>query len=386
MSTGRIIVVTPNEPFPFGQANGRWCHALLKGLVESGWSVRCLAVTQDPAWERGAREIFADSDVDFSFYPLSINGRSSLRRKWRSLKQPFSYPLSDTLRRDLDLEIRRGCDVLHLEQLWSGYLADQAPRSLTSIHHLESIDLGGVWRPSLRFLQSKLMMNIAERNLIDRLVHVRATTSRLARVVGGLNPRASIHVVPIALDPALFEFEAADRTSEPTIGFIGSMNWSPGFLSAKRLITRVFPRVRAQRPTARLLLVGWGAGLLAQYRNVPGLEIVENAPDAKPYFFRLQVMAYPLPRGSGMMAKVLEAMAYGVPVVTTTEGIEGFSADHGTHALIADDDDVFAEHIVQLLDDAALRRSIRQHARALVEERYSPSATVRALENVYATL
>jgi glycosyltransferase involved in cell wall biosynthesis len=387
-SKGRIVVVTPNEPYPFGQANGRWCHALLTGLTESGWQVRCLSVTAEPEWERGAREMFAGTTVKMSFYPLysAANGGFSLRRKWRSFRQPYSYPLSDALRRDLAVELRKGYDVLHLEQLWSGYLANETPRTLTSVHHLEWLDLAGEWHPSLHFLQSKAMMTWAEKALIDRLTHIRATTDRLKQVVTARNPRASVHVVPNALDPSLFEFEAEDRSVEETFGFIASMNWSPGYLAAERLVTRVFPKVRARKPNAKLLLVGWNANRLAAHGATPGVEILENVLDAKTQFLRMQVFAYPLPKGSGMMVKVLEAMAYGIPVVTTTEGIEGFRAEHGVHALIADDDDVIADHIVRLLSDAATRRSIRRQARALVEELYSPSATVATLERVYSTL
>lgn len=386
-SKGRVVVVTPNEPFPFGQANGRWCHALLRGLVESGWSIRCLSVTAHPEWERGARDMFAGTPVNLSFYPLpNANGGVNLRRKWRSFRQPFSYPLSDTLRRDLDAELRLGYDVLHLEQLWTGYLADERPRALTSVHHLEWLDLAGEWRPSLHFLRSKAMMTWAEKTLIDRLTHIRATTDRLKQVVTARNPRASVHVIPNALDPALFEFEAGDRFDEPTFGFVGSINWNPGYLAAERLITRIFPKVRARKPDAKLLLAGWNADRLSAYKGERGIEILENAPSAKDQFFRLQAMAYPLPKGSGMMVKVLEAMAYGIPVVTTTEGIEGFTAQDGTHALIADDDDLFVEHVVRLLSDASLRQSLRVNARALVEQCYSPAATVAALETVYATL
>src|SRR6185312_16591519 len=178
----------------------------------------------------------------------------------------------------------------------------------------------------------------------------------LKQVVTARNPRASVHVVPNALDPSLFEFCADDRTETPVFGFVGSINWNPGYLAAERLITRIFPKVRAKKPDATLLLVGWNADRLKAHRGTAGIEILENVPDAKAAFFRLQVLAYPLPKGSGMMVKVLEAMAYGIPVVTTTEGIEGFTTENGTHALIADDDDVFAEHVVRLLEAAALER------------------------------
>jgi glycosyltransferase involved in cell wall biosynthesis len=384
---GRVIVVTPNEPFPFGQANGRWCHALLKGLADAGWDVRCLSVTVNDAWERGARDAFAGTSVRLQFYRPGSNGTSTLRRKWRTLKEPFSYTYSDSLRRDLDRELTAGYDVLHLEQLWAGYLARGIPRALTSVHHLERLDLSGVWRPSRQFLTSKLLMLSAERRLLARLGRVRATTDRLAREMAGMNPAASIGVVPIALDPAMFACAAADRHDEPVFGFIGSMNWIPGYRAAVRLITRILPRVRARRPDARVLLVGWNARrFLSAYLQTPGVEIVESVPDAEPYFRKLQVFAYPLSQGSGMMAKVLEAMAYGVPIVTTTEGMEGFDAQDGVHASIADDDDAFAERVVRLLGDRAARQAFRTSARALVQERYSPGPAVARLERLYSSL
>jgi glycosyltransferase involved in cell wall biosynthesis len=386
MSKGRVVMVTPNEPYPFGQANGRGCHALLTGLLNAGWSVRCLSVTQNPAWEQGARQLFAGRDVEFSFYPLHARSGSVLSRKWRTFREPFSYPLSDALRADVDVELRRGCDVLHLEQLWSGYLADHAPRSLTSIHQLASIDLDGAWAASPALIRSKLLMQWAERRLIGRLGNLRVSTPRLASVVVGVNPRAAVHVVPVALESSLFDFEPDDRTTEPTIGFIGSMNWHPGYAAAERLITRVFPLIRAKRPDAKLLIAGWQASLLDKYKSLPNVEIVENVPDARSYFLRLQVLAYPLPKGSGMMTKVLEAMAYGIPVVTTSEGIEGFNADHGRHAMLADEDQDFAAHVLRLLNDRSARRSMRLEARDLIEREYSPASTVSILERVYATL
>jgi polysaccharide biosynthesis protein PslH len=126
--------------------------------------------------------------------------------------------------------------------------------------------------------------------------------------------------------------------------------------------------------------------VLARQLDVPGLEVVENVPDAAPYFRRLQVFAYPLPLGSGMMAKILEAMAYGVPIVTTTEGAEGYGIKDRLHALVADADEVFAGLVVEALGDADLRRSLRRHARRLVEDSHSPEATGAAMDAVYRTI
>jgi glycosyltransferase involved in cell wall biosynthesis len=388
MSRGRVLVVTLNEPFPFGQVNGRWCHALLKGLTEHGYDVQCLSVSSNEVWAHASSTMFEGTGVRLSFYPSHVaQEEKSWARRWRTFREPFSYPLTEALRRDLDGAILQGYDVLHLEQLWCGYLAAGRERTLTSVHHLERLDLAGVWRPSGRFLLAKWLARQAERRLLASLPHLRTTTPRLAAVAWRLNPRAAIYTVPIALDPSLFEFDEADRTSAPTIGFVGSMRWPPGYAAAQRLITRIFPRVRACCPDARLLLVGWNARqALARYIDTPGVEIIENVPEAKPYFFKLQVFTYPLPQGSGMMARVLEAMAYGIPVVTTTEGAAGLATTDGIQAYIADDDDLFAERTVQLLRDPALRQRFRQHARQLVEAYYAPGPTVGTLEKVYRTL
>jgi glycosyltransferase involved in cell wall biosynthesis len=254
------------------------------------------------------------------------------------------------------------------------------------VHNLVRIDQRGM-RISPANLLPTLMIRRAETRLIRRLDHVHVTTSRLAEAVMRLHARARPHVVPIALDPSLYEFRAEDTTSAPVIGFLATMSWPPGYLAAIRMITRVFPRIRARRPDARLLLVGWNARTrLARYLDRPGVEIVENVPDAAAYFRRLQVFAYPLPQGSGMMAKILEAMAYGVPIVTTNEGIEGYGIKDGVHALVTDDDADFAERVVELLDDAALRCSLREQARRLVQESHAPRATGAAMETVHEAI
>jgi glycosyltransferase involved in cell wall biosynthesis len=388
MSRGRVVLVMLNEPFPFGNTNGRWGHALVKGLAERGYQVRCLSVTARAEWAAGARALLNMPGVELSFYPLERDpGLGWLARKWRTARQPRSYSLSAPLRRDLEIELGRGYDVLHLDPLWAGYLALGRARALTGVHNLESIDLQGMRSPSWRARATHALVQRAERRLLSRLRQVHVTTARMAEAVAPLTRAASLHVVPIAVDASLYEFREDDPTTDPVVGFLANMSWPPGHLAAVRMVTRIFPRIRARRPDARLLLVGWNARTaLAGHLGTPGLEVIENVPDAAPYFRRLQVFAYPLPLGSGMMAKILEAMAYGVPIVTTTEGAEGYGVKDRIHALVADDDDVFAELVVETLRDADLRRSLRRHARRLVEDSHSPAATGAAMDAVYRTI
>jgi polysaccharide biosynthesis protein PslH len=104
------------------------------------------------------------------------------------------------------------------------------------------------------------------------------------------------------------------------------------------------------------------------------------------FFSSTAVMVYAPTSGSGMKVKVMESMAYGVPVVTTWEGVEGFDYQNGYHCWVAESDEELAERTCRLLESCARREEMRRAARALMEERYSPRPVVDQLMEVYRQL
>jgi len=387
VTRAKVVVVTLTEPHPFGHALGRWHYALLKELSRRKYQVRCLSATTNQQWAELARQAVEPFGIHLSLHPVSLE-RRWLRRKWRTFRAPFSYTLSNGLRADLGREIRSGYDVLHLEQLWTGYLAEERERSLVAVHHLSSLDLTGLTLArGPRLLLGRHLMRRSERSLLRRLDAITTLSNRLAASIQSINRRARVFVVPFGLDPSLYRFVADDRFAEPIIGFLANMKWMPGYLAARRLITRVFPLVKQLIPGAKVLVAGWHAlEVLSDLANHAGVTIEENVSDALSYLDRLQVMAYPLPQGSGVKVKVLEAMARGIPVVTTTDGVEGIEATDGEHCFVADQDIAFAQRVVELLQNPDRRRAFRQRGRALIEERHSAVPVVDQLEHVYQAL
>lgn len=387
MTSAKVIVVTLTEPYPFGHALGRWHYVLLKELSRRRFYVRCLSATTNQRWAELASEAMEPLGVHLSLHPISL-GPNWLGRKWRTLRRPFSYALTDSLKEAFATEIRAGYDILHLEQLWTGYLAEERPRTLVAVHHLIALDLNELKFPrSLRFLLQRHLMRRTEKRLLRRLDVISTLSKRLVTSIQSINPVARVFIVPFGLDPSLYPFTVNDRSGEPVIGFVGSMVWMPGYLAAHRLITRIFPLVKKRVPNARLLIAGWHAReALADFVNHPDVILAENVPDSQSYFERLQVLAYPLPQGSGVKVKILEALALGIPVVTTTDGVEGIEAIDGEHCFVADEDHDFAERVVELLLNASLRRSFRRRGRALVEEQHSPVPVVNRLVQVYEAL
>jgi len=381
MSHFDVIVVSTEPPDPFGNAAGRWYYVLAKGLCERGHRVRWLAAYSREASAARARAYLKGSGVNLRLYPYPA--RSWLRSKWETLRRPYGYFVSRSLAQDLTAELERGYDVAHFEPTWAAWLGLGVPRALLSIQWLAQLDLARTVPQPFRLLMTGALMKRTERQLIGQFDTIRALTPQDSRIVQRLNPRARLVTIPLAIDPTLYPFEAVEP-AHPTVGLIGSMNWQPTRSAAVRLLTSIWPKVKASVRDATLLVVGWGARrALGQFLDRPDVTIIEDVPDSAPYFRQLSLLAFPVSNGSGMKVKVLEAMAYGVPTVTTRDGIAGIEAADGYQAAISDDDAVFADKIIELLKSEAARRAMTLAARRLIEERYSPAAVLPQIEALY---
>lgn len=383
----RIVLVLLETPVPFGNAAARWFYVLLRELVARGHRVTCFAACSKPSEFDEARRLFPAPEYDLRLYPFPQ--RSGLRAKLETLRRPYSYMFSAELKRDLETELARGFDVLHLEQLWAGWLGlEHRERALVNVHHLVWIDQEFLRPTSLRSRFDRWLMCRAERLLVRRLRHFRACSPRLVPEIQAVNPAAELTIVPVGIDVTLYSYIPDDRRAvEPVVSVIGNMGWYPTHSAAIRLLTQLWPQIKARVPTAKLQLVGWGAkDALADYLTLPDIEIEENVPDTRPYFERTAVMLYAPGRGSGMKIKILEALAYGVPVVTTSEGVEGLPACDGVHAGVCEDDAGLVERTVALLLDPTAQNRQRAAGRALLESHCGPRPTVDAIEAIYAAI
>jgi glycosyltransferase involved in cell wall biosynthesis len=135
-----------------------------------------------------------------------------------------------------------------------------------------------------------------------------------------------------------------------------------------------------------LLIAGWNSEKYLRDRfPIPNATLIGEVADPFDFFSQVGVLAYPTPRGTGVKVKVLESFAYGVPVVSNTEGFEGLDIRSG-EALIAETDDEFVAQTVAILADGTERERLRQAARKLVEKSYSPVPTIDRLLEAYERL
>ena len=380
MNPLRIILVMVEAPLPSGNPAARWYYVLFRSLVERGHQVIAFAASSKTSEIEEACRLFPAPQYDLRVYPFPP--RSGARSKWESFRRPYSYMFSPELKQALAHELRNGFDVLHLESLSSGWVGlNHVDRAVVNVHFLYAIDLEEAENSRVE----KWLMRKAERQLLRSYPHIITLSDRLAARIRQIQPQAEVAVVPLGIDSSLYPFIPDERrTTDPVISVIGNMGWYPSRSAADRLLDRLWPEIKQRVPEARVQVVGWEARkALSRHIGQPGVTILEDVPDIRPYFEGTGVLVYAPGRGSGMKVKILESFGYGIPVVTTSEGVEGLQAVDGIHAGICDDDAGLIDRTVTLLRDPSRQHRQRAAARRLLETDCGPSPTVDALESVY---
>jgi glycosyltransferase involved in cell wall biosynthesis len=193
-----------------------------------------------------------------------------------------------------------------------------------------------------------------------------------------------VDVVDNGIDRAYFE--AVQPAPDPrTILFLGSLDWRPNLDAVGLLLNRVFPAVRAAEPSARLRLVGRKPpqALVRRVSDLAGVELHADVPDVRPFLATSGVMVVPLRIGGGSRLKILEAMAAGLPVVSTRVGAEGLELVPGEHYVAADEPEALAAALVASIREPRSARAIAERNRGFVLDRYDWDTLAERLEQVW---
>lgn len=366
----RAVLALPQPPSPEGGAAGRTAVGLIRGLREHGVDVTVFAA-------RHAGHVALPSpphDLDVHIVEVPSGG-------WRSRAIRLVRPVGALSLGDFKSaveEASRSADVVHLEEIDTAALAPPfGVPTFAHVHYLIRRDVpwGAPWQPTFRRVLEHVM---AERRAARRHHRLIANSRPVADALRRLAPRAEIVVAPLALDPMYYP--PASLQGAPVAGLIGTATWEPTAAATRRLVERIWPRVRRVVPGAELMIAGRGMDLL----GIPegeGVTVVGAVPSSGAFLGNLSLMLYPIQRGSGMKVKVLEALATGLPVVTTEAGAEGVDGNAGI--VVENDDEGLAAAAAAILTDEAERRERGALARAAFLQRYSPNPATEPIVDAY---
>ncbi len=168
--------------------------------------------------------------------------------------------------------------------------------------------------------------------------------------------------------------------------FIGGFNHLPNTDAVLYFVKEIFPLVKKVVPDITLKVVGDNPPDSILELQDSSITVTGYVPSTEPYLQKARVSIAPLRYGAGMKGKIGEAMANGLPVVTTSVGAEGIGLVHAETALIADTPEEFAQHVVKLYSDDGMWRTISENARLFIKHNYSPQVVSTALRDMMSRL
>lgn len=190
-------------------------------------------------------------------------------------------------------------------------------------------------------------------------------------VLAELSPGARIRTIATGVDTTYFR--PAEAFEKPdTLVFTGAMDWYPNEEGILDFVDTTLPLIQRELPDVTFTVVGRNPSpRLRALDSRPGVRITGTVEDVRPYVAEGAVYVVPLRIGGGTRLKILEALAMGKAVVSTSLGAEGLPLVDGEHFIAADDPADFAGAVVTLLRDPARRTELGRAGRRLVEQRHS---------------
>ncbi|MCP4567743.1 MAG: glycosyltransferase [FCB group bacterium] len=256
----------------------------------------------------------------------------------------------------------------NIEQIiWAGYVA-----------HAENVLSRSFYRDQYRKVKR------LEENLDRHYGHVVTVSEEDKTRLAASYPKDKIVVVDNGVDPAAYANNTS-FTDRSGVVFTGSLDWHPNIDGLTDFLQNAYQLIISLFPECQTSIVGRRPGekLLRAVAENRGIEIMADVPEIQPFLHRARVMIVPLRIGGGSRLKILEALAAGLPVVSTSKGAEGLNLIDGENIIIRDDPEDFAKAVVSLHKDEALHRKISVNGLELIKARFAWDVVARSLAGLW---
>jgi len=394
----RVLMITPYLPYPPISGGRMRTYNLVKHLAKE---YQITLVSYGRPEERS-----------FDFSPLEalcefhIVGRTSspgtLRAALMSLtsSRPITARLytSTAMQEKLARLIReQAFDIIHVESFYMVYNLPPQPGapvllSEPAIEHVAwrrhaKVALPVYTRPGIAL--EAIKMRLAAPRTWRRVQAVGAMSEVDAGIIRRLAPDARVVMAPNAVAVEHFTPEPGTSRDGHTAIYMADYKYFPNTDAVLYFARAILPRVRQRHPDFRLVLLGKdpGAELLALGSDpASGVEVAGLVDDTRPYLRACAMFVCPLRSGSGTRYKILEALACGAPVISTSIGCEGLGAEDGFHLLVRDTPDAFAAAVIELLDNPELAAGLSQRGREWVVSQHSWERSAALVSAAYRQL
>jgi len=399
----RILFLTAQSPEPPHAGGTLRTNGLLRGVHAAGHEVHLLTFAEQSQLDasRDALSEFCASiasvpppqrTIRHRLHDLLLTNLADMQRRYdsplyaASLEQILARTVFDIIQIE-SLEMATYLPVIRRIQPHTPVIYDSFNAEFDlqrSIYETERRDLRRLPGAIYSYLQWRRLARF-EREVCRSVARVIAVSAADADAFKRLAPGCTISVIPNGIDVQLYAQHDPSLDLGPhAVVFTGSMNYRPNVDAALWFADQVFGRVRAFIPDARFFVVGSQPHpRLNALREREGIQVTGWVPSINPFLHAAAVHVVPLRMGSGTRLKILQAMAAGQAVVSTSIGAQGLRVSDGVELRLADTADDFARAVIELLEYPARREMLGQAAARYVATHHDWSVIVPGLLRIY---
>jgi polysaccharide biosynthesis protein PslH len=382
----RILALSPYVPWPLNGGPPIRIYYVIRELVRLGHEVHLVAGHEGPPLEDTHPLYSLCSRIITYQPPASARRGPPVVSALRSLASPLPYVAAKFGSAQVGEIVRRIAQDGMFDLIWANFafMAYAVPPEVaraTPVVLDEHESEGLLWRQYLRHgsLPKRVFAAI---NLIKLPSFQRRVMSKTAAMLSNSEreasftrryapPNVTVLAVPNGVDAEAFA-PAPESEKRNVILICGGLAVYRNREAAIWFANRVFPIVRRELPDAEFWIVGSNANHeIWELAKLPGVHVTGTVEDVRPYYAKAKVAIAPYRYGEGTKIKVVEAMACGVPMVSTPTGCQGLDVVDGQHILIADSETDFARQVAALLHNPARSQTLAAAARKLATEKYS---------------
>ncbi|MCL4538729.1 MAG: glycosyltransferase family 4 protein [Bacteroidetes bacterium] len=382
----KILQIATKVPYPLKDGSKIGIFNLTKQYLKQGAEVHFAAPVN-------GEKVDSEFTSMVTFIPLPEIQGYTISGGIKNLFSPYPYNLEryfdrSGLERLLEVYANDSFDIVHVDHLhmarYGLALKEKfGARVALREHNFESEIMGRVsmhvGNPLVRFyagIQHSKMLKLESDVLgkVDIVLPIsKVDEEKMMKLVPGLRS----FVVPAGVD---FEKYVPSGSPAPDrVLLLSSYDWLPNTDSFRFYMKNILPKLREKAPNIRTIVAGKATERLRRAETGEGCDIVGYVDDFNKFGAMASVAVIPLRIGSGIRIKLLELMALGMAIVSTSVGAEGIDVQDGKHLLLADSPEEFADKIVLLNSSPDLRRDLGENARKLVSEKYTWDSVGRKL-------
>ncbi|QQG47111.1 MAG: glycosyltransferase [Candidatus Woesebacteria bacterium] len=313
----------------------------------------------------------------FSFYPLLVIRNYSSKEK-------------HAIKKELKEE---KYDLIHAEAFYvmphvpktkiPSILVEQTIEYMVYKHYVDT-EVPWILKPI--YLLDILKLRFWELYFWKKTNQLVAVSSSDKKIMQKLIPGIDVDIIPNGVDAQFYVSKKAEKLSPPRVLYgVTNFEWLQNIEAVQTLIQDVWPEVHEKFPKAKLWIVGrlipkWIVEL-SQKRS--DIEITESIPDARDAYLKSTLMVAPIKGSGGTRLKILEAMAAGLPVISTSIGVAGLDLENGKHAIIKDKPSELAQETIRLLKNPLLAKKIGLAGQKFAKENYDWKKLVEIQDKIY---